>query len=165
MSQPFLGEIRMTGFNFAPKGWVMCNGQTLPIQQYAALFSLIGTYYGGNGVNNFQLPNLQGRAPLHMSNSYVIGETAGEVNVTLLSSQMPAHTHPVSGVSTTASLEPAAGNAFATSAQNPFATSANANMNANALTQVGGNQPHNNMPPFLVINFVIAIEGIFPSRS
>jgi microcystin-dependent protein len=170
MSSAFLGEIRITSFNFAPKGWLMCNGQTLAISQYNALFSLIGTFYGGNGVSTFQLPNLQGSAPLHMGNpnyggAYVMGETGGEINVTLSYNQMPSHNHPISGVSTTAGLEPAAGNAFATSAQNPYAASGGATMNANSLTQVGGGQPHNNLPPYLVLNFVIAMQGIFPSRS
>jgi microcystin-dependent protein len=170
MATPFLGEIKMTSFNFAPKGWLMCNGQTLAISQYNALFALIGTFYGGNGVSTFALPNLQGAAPLHMGSpnyggSYVMGETGGEINVTLNYNQMPSHNHTVSGVSTTAGLEAAAGNASATSAQNPYATSPNAAMNANSLTQVGGSQPHNNLPPYLVMNFVIAMQGIFPSRS
>lgn len=170
MSTPFLGEIRITGFNFAPRGWVMCNGQTLQINQNAALFSLIGTYYGGDGTSTFQLPNLQGRAPLHQGSAkyggtYTLGEIAGEPQVTLLTSQLPAHSHLIDGVSTAASLEPAAGNAFATSAQNPFSTTTNATMNANSLTQSGGSQPHNNMPPYLVLNFVIAMQGIYPSRS
>jgi microcystin-dependent protein len=169
MSTPYLAQIMITGFNFAPKGWQMCNGQVLPINQNAALFSLLGTTFGGNGTTTFWLPNLQGASPIHMGTppggqTYVEGQTGGLVNVTLLSTQIPAHTHQAMGVSTLANLEPAAGNAWANSAQNPYAATANVTMSPNAVTQTGG-QPHPNQPPYLVLNFVIALSGIFPSRS
>jgi len=169
MSTPYLAQIMITGFNFAPKGWQMCNGQLLPINQNAALFSLLGTTYGGDGRTTFGLPDLRGNTPIHMGTplggpTYVEGQTGGLANVTLLSTQIPAHTHLAQGVSTTANLEPAAGNAWANSAQNPYAATANVTMNANAVAQIGG-QPHPNQPPYLVLNFVIALSGIFPSRS
>ncbi|MDR3775213.1 MAG: tail fiber protein [Terracidiphilus sp.] len=165
MGTPYLSEIRLVSFGFAPKGWVMCNGQVLPINQNQALFSLIGTFYGGNGTTNFALPNLQGATPIHVGNGYVQGQTGGEGNVTLNSTQIPSHTHQAVGVSTVANLEPAAGNAWADSAQNPFAASGNATMSVKAVTQTGGGQPHPNQPPYLVMNFVMAVQGIFPSRN
>jgi microcystin-dependent protein len=165
MATPFLSEIRLVSFNFAPKGWALCNGQLLAISQNAALFSLLGTFYGGNGTTTFALPNLQGRAPMHVGSEFVQGQVGGEATHTLITNEIPAHTHQAQGVSTTASLEPAAGNAWAESPDNPYAASANATMNAAALGQTGGNQPHNNMQPYLVLNYVIALQGIFPSRN
>jgi microcystin-dependent protein len=170
MSTPYLAQIMIAGFNFAPKGWQLCNGQVLSISQNAALFSLLGTTFGGNGTSTFQLPNLQGSTPIHMGTppggqTYVEGATGGLANVTLLSNQIPLHTHQAKGVSTTANLEPAAGNAWANSAQNPYAATANATMNGAVVQAVGGSQPHPNQPPYLVLNFVIALAGIFPSRS
>jgi microcystin-dependent protein len=165
MSTPYLSEIRIVSFNFAPKGWALCNGQTLAISQNQALFSLIGTYYGGNGVTTFQLPNLQGASPIHMGNGYSLGQIGGQASVTLLNQEIPSHSHLAQGASTVANLEPAAGNAWAASTANPFATSANVTMNANAVMQAGGSQPHNNWPPYEVLNFVIALVGIFPTRS
>ncbi len=165
MSTPYLSEIKMVSFGYAPKGWLLCNGQVLPINQYQALFALVGTTYGGNGISTFQLPNLQGIMPIHMGNGYTEGQTGGTTTVTLTQNQIPSHTHSAVGVTTVANAEPAAGNAWANSAQNPYATSTNAGMSALAVQQTGGNQPHDNMPPFLVLNFVIAVQGIFPSRS
>jgi microcystin-dependent protein len=181
MSQPFLGEIRMVGFNFAPAGWQLCNGQTLAIQQYAALFSLLGTTYGGNGTSTFQLPNLQSRVPIHQGtgaglSTYVIGQNGGSENVTLLYNNMPIHNHTV-GVSTASGTvgtpsgnilgvtnggsdrTPSAGNLdFVSSA-------ANATLAATAVSNAGGNIPHTNIQPYLTINFIIAMSGIFPSRN
>jgi len=165
MSTPYLSEIRLVSFNFAPKGWALCNGQTLSISQNVALFSLIGTYYGGDGVSTFQLPNLQGASPIHVGTGYAQGQTAGEVNHTLLAGEMPAHTHQASGVSTTANLTAASGNASAVSSANQYAASPNTTMSANSDTQVGGNQPHPNQPPYLVMNYIIALTGIFPTRN
>jgi microcystin-dependent protein len=165
MSSPFLSEIRLVSFNFAPKGWALCNGQILSIQQNAALFSLLGTTFGGNGTQTFALPNLQGRTPIHLGSGYAEGQVGGEPAHTLLSTEIPAHIHQAQGVSTPASLEPAAGNVWAESSGNPFAASANATMSAAALGQTGGSQPHNNLQPYLVLNYVIALQGIFPSRN
>ncbi len=165
MGTPYLSEIKLVSFNFAPKGWLACNGQTLAISQNQAIFSLMGTTYGGNGVSTFVLPNLQGATPIHQANGYVEGQTGGAVNVNLNVNQIPTHSHQAMGVSTVANLEPAAGNAWADSAQNPYAASANTAMNALSVQQQGGSQPHNNQPPYLVMNFIIAVQGIFPSRN
>lgn len=181
MSQPYLGEIRMVGFNFAPAGWQLCNGQTLPIQQYAALFSLLGTTYGGNGTSTFQLPNLQSRVPIHQGtgiglSTYVIGQASGTENVTLLYNNMPIHNHTI-GVSTAngSSTAPSnnilavtnGGNDRAPSAGNLdfVTTAANATMAPTAVSQAGGSIPHTNIQPYLVVNFIIALTGIFPSRN
>ncbi|MGB6687508.1 MAG: tail fiber protein [Terracidiphilus sp.] len=165
MSTPYLGEIRIVSFNFAPKGWALCNGQTLAINQNAALFSLLGTTYGGNGTTTFALPNLQARMPVHVGSGFVQGQAAGEVNVTLITSQLPAHTHTAQGVTSNASSASATGNAWAVTAQNAYAASPNTTMAPAAAASAGGSQPHPNMPPYLVLNFVIALQGIFPSRN
>jgi len=172
MSNPFIGEIRMVGFTFAPRGWALCNGQIMSIAQNTALFSLLGTTYGGNGQTTFALPDLRGRVPIHFGqgpglSSYVQGEVAGTENVTLLQAQIPAHTHTVACSSddpTTADPN----NAFpSTPTTKIYASSATAGraMNPGILSIIGGNQPHSNLQPFLVINFCIALEGIFPSRN
>ena len=169
MATPYLSEIRLVSFAFAPRGWALCNGQIMSIQQNAALFALLGTTYGGNGIQTFALPNLQGRAVLGQGSgggsSYVVGEIGGEVNVTLTTQQMPAHTHIVQATSATANLKPAAGNASASYSDNPFAPTSNTTMNSNSLSSVGGNQAHPNLPPYLVMNYIIALAGIFPSRN
>jgi microcystin-dependent protein len=170
MANPYVGEIRLVSFNFAPEGWSLCNGQLIAISQNAALFALLGTNYGGNGTENFALPNLQGATPIHFgvavdSTNYTIGETGGEVNVTLSSAEMPSHTHQANGVSTVADLEPATGNAWADSAQNPYAASGNTSMSSSSVGNAGGSLSHNNMPPYLVMNFIIALAGIFPSQN
>jgi microcystin-dependent protein len=166
MSEPFLSEIRIVSFAFAPKGWAMCNGQILSIAQNQALFSLLGTFYGGNGETNFALPNLQGASPMHVGNLFTQGSVGGQVNVTLVGPQLPAHTHQAKGVSTVANLQSPAGNTWAASTANPYAAiSDGTQMNGAALGPTGGNQPHPNMPPYLVMNFIIALQGIFPSRD
>jgi microcystin-dependent protein len=170
MGTPYLSEIRLISFNYAPKGWAFCNGQTLPINQNQALFSLLGTTYGGNGTTTFQLPNLQGRVAMHFGsdpfgNSYVLGETGGAAAVTLTAAELPAHTHAAQGVATVASLGPAAGNVWANSPANPYGTSPNALMNARGVSSAGASQPHQNESPYLVLNYVIALQGIFPSRN
>lgn len=166
MSSPYLGEVRIVAFNYAPKGWASCNGQILSIGIYQALFSLLGTFYVGNGVQTFALPNLQGRAPIHVATNFVQGQTGGEVSVTLLQSMMPAHTHLAQGVSTTGNLATPKGNTWGASADNPFITGAGTvAMNPANLGTVGGSQPHENQQPFLVLNYVIALSGIFPSRN
>jgi microcystin-dependent protein len=165
MATPFLSEIRLVSFNFPPKGWALCNGQTLSIQQNQALFALVGTTYGGDGITNFKLPNLQAAMPVNQGAGFVLGQAAGESSHTLILAEMPAHTHLAQGVSTTASAESAAGNTWAQSTNNPYGTSTNTTLNPAALGSIGNGQPHNNLPPYLVLNFIIALQGIFPSRN
>ena len=165
MSQQYLCEIRMFSFGFAPRGWAFCNGQILSIQLNAALFSLLGTTFGGNGVNNFGLPNLQGRVPLHFGTGFTLGQQAGEPSVTITQSTMPAHTHLVKanpGADTTtpsASVVPGGGSV------QTYGSPPSVGMNPTMVSPLGGSQPHTNLQPFLVINFCIALTGIFPSRS
>jgi len=165
MAEPFLSEIRIVSFNFPPKGWAFCNGQLLPINQNQALFSLLGTTYGGDGRTTFALPNLQGRMPVHFGQGLVLGETGGEASVTLTTAQLPAHTHLAQGVSTKAAAPSPAGNAWATSTSNPYSNASNTTMESSNVTSQGGGQAHNNMPPYLALNFVIALQGIFPSQN
>ncbi len=165
MGTPYLAEIRIVTFNFAPKGWALCNGQTLAINQNAALFSLLGTYYGGDGRTTFQLPNLQARMPIHQGAEYFIGMPGGQSSHTLVMTEMPQHNHGAVGVSTTAATDVATGNIWANSQQNPYAAGANTSLAQSVLGQVGGSQPHDNMTPYLVLNFIIALQGIFPSRN
>jgi microcystin-dependent protein len=170
---PFVGEIRVVGFNFAPTGWAQCNGQLLPLSQNTALFSLLGTFYGGDGKSTFALPNLQGMAPLNWGqgpglSNYDLGQSAGVQTVTLLQSEMPAHTHVASARNDPAELQaPAPDRAMARStngfAYNPAAP--NVNLAPQVLSIVGGDQPHNNMQPVLTLNYIIALQGVFPPRS
>ncbi|HEX8305561.1 MAG TPA: tail fiber protein [Jatrophihabitans sp.] len=162
MSDPYIGEIRMFGGNFAPVGWLLCQGQTLPISQFDALFNLIGTTYGGDGQQSFQLPNLQGRIPIHATNGFPLGQVSGVETVTLTTNQLPIHTHQPVGSMVAQSTSPN-NNYWASYANMDFSTQAPAApMAPNALSPSGGNQPHNNMPPYLAINFIIATEGIYP---
>jgi microcystin-dependent protein len=169
MAEPFLGELRIVGYNFAPKGWAMCNGQFLQISQNAALFAILGTTYGGNGTTNFALPNFQGRAPIHPGIGFVLGQTGGEQNHTLTVNEMPLHTHAVNGSSGNGNTQTAAGNTWAVEGSNTTFIYSNgaqdAHMAVSGIANSGGNQPHSNMQPFLVLNFVIALQGIFPSRN
>jgi microcystin-dependent protein len=170
MSEPYLSEIRIFSFGFAPKGWALCNGQTLPISQNQALFSLIGTFYGGNGTSTFQLPNLQGCVPLHTGNnsgnSYVMGQQAGESNVTLTISQLPSHTHTVNANSGADAKVPSAAVVPGGGGESAYGTSpGSATMNNGIVGQTGGSQSHSNLQPYLVLNFCIALQGIFPSRN
>ena len=168
MATPYLGEIKIVSFNFPPKNWALCNGQTMAINQNQALFAILGTTYGGNGVQTFQLPNLQGRVPIDFGNgfggSYTLGQLGGEAMHTLTTSEMPIHTHAPEGSSNKGSAG-IAGNLPAANGANPYSPTPNAQMSAASITSVGSSQPHENRPPFLVLNFVIALEGIFPSRS
>ena len=174
MSSPFVAEIRIFGFNFAPKGWAFCNGQLMPISQNTALFSLLGTTYGGNGISTFGLPNLQGSAPLHPGQGAGLslrdlGESGGEQNVTLLASEMPAHAHGALGFAGAGGQGPT-NNAWADANQrgiSEYAPSSaqNVPMSPQALSVTGSSFPHNNMMPYLVLNFCIALQGIFPSRA
>ena len=163
MATPFLGEVKMVSFNFAPKGWAFCDGTLLPINQYQALFAILGTTYGGNGTTTFALPNLQGRVPLHVANNFVLGQTGGSQNVTLVSNQI-GHGHPVNATAT-ATTNTAAGNVPAASGNALYGASADTTMNSAIVGPAGGSQAHTNLQPYLVINFVIALQGIFPTRN
>lgn len=180
MASPFLAEIRCVSFNFPPKGWAFCNGQLLPINQNRALFSLLGTTYGGNGQTNFALPNLRGRTPIHTGASHTLGEAAGTSSVTLTIPQLPGHTHSMQGRAAQASLvggdiptsTKSLGQAVAASGSTPVPVnlyskkaSGQVAMAADSVSTTGGSQPHTNMMPSLVLNYVIALQGIFPSQN
>jgi microcystin-dependent protein len=176
MSNPFLAEIRIFTGNFAPTGWALCDGQLMPISQNTALFSLLGTTYGGDGKSNFALPNMQGCAPMQAGQGSGLtlrdlGETAGEQTVTLLETEMPAHAHDAQGSTGSSSASPVS-NAWASGQKlgggnnyTPSVPASNVQMNPFALSIAGGNLPHNNMPPFLGLTFIIALQGVFPARS
>jgi microcystin-dependent protein len=168
VSSPFLGEIKIVSFNFAPKGWALCNGQLLPINQNQALFALLGTTYGGNGQTNFALPDLRGRVPLHLGGGYTQGERFGAELHTVTAAELPTHVHAMNATTATATgTSPGVTVMLARSTaaelygpvSNPTA------MDPRAVTNIGGSQPHNNMQPYLVLNFVIALQGIFPSQN
>jgi microcystin-dependent protein len=167
--EPFLGQISVVAFNYAPRGWALCNGQVLPIAQNQALFSLLGTAYGGDGRVTFALPDLRGRAATHYSNANPPGATGGAEKVQLNTTQIPPHVHMPQANSAAATLAPAANNVWAASPAEAFQysplTAADAVMSPAASGSAGGNQPHDNMPPVLVLNFIIALEGIWPSRN
>ena len=166
MSEPFLGEVKIISWNFPPKGWAFCNGQLLPINQNQALFSILGTTYGGDGRTTFALPNLQGRMPVHVGNGIILGEQGGETAHTLNISELPAHNHVPVGSNTNPPTAPAAtGNLWSANNAKPFAASATGAMNPACVAPAGGSQPHENMSPYLVLNFIIALQGIFPSRN
>jgi microcystin-dependent protein len=170
---PFVGEIRVVGFNFAPTGWAQCNGQLLPISQNTALFSLLGTYYGGDGKSTFALPNLVGNVPVHQGqgqglSEYFLGEETGTPTVTLLQTEIPVHTHGLLARSDPAELQaPAPDRSMAASTAGfAYNTSApNVNLAFQAASITGGSQPHNNYMPSLVLNYVIAMQGVFPPRQ
>jgi microcystin-dependent protein len=165
VSSPYLGQIIPVAFGFAPRGWALCNGQTLPINQNQAIFSLLGTNYGGNGVSNFQLPNLQGRVAMHVGPSEQLGEMGGVENVTLDSTEIPAHVHAVSQpTSTDEETTNRPDGAYFTKGGAYGGSTAAPAMGATS-TSVTGGQSHTNLQPFLTISFVIALQGIFPSRS
>ena len=168
MSEPFLSEIKIVSFNFPPKGWALCNGQFLPINQNQALFALLGTTYGGNGQTTFALPNLRGQVPIHMGNGHTLGEKAGSTAVTVNIQQLPTHLHPlqaVNGPSTTNTPSASVLYSNSTSSQ-AYQPAANlVAMSAQAVSSVGGSQAHTNMMPYLVLNFIIALQGIFPSQN
>lgn len=169
MAEPFLSEIRIMSFVFAPKGWALCNGQLLPINQNQGLFSLLGTTFGGDGRVNFGLPDLRNRVPIHVGSGHTLGERGGEVAHTVSITEMPTHTHVANGTSDstdpngtnvpTANLLAAGPNEIYAAAGNLVA------MNASTLANIGGSQAHLNMQPFLVLNFCIALQGIFPSET
>jgi microcystin-dependent protein len=171
MSQPFVGEIRMFGGSFAPLNWSFCDGSLLPIDQYDTLFSLIGTTYGGDGQQTFALPNLSGRVPIHQGQGvglspYVIGQIAGTETVTLTGNQIPIHAHAVAVVSADGSQPSPSGGYFAASSLKQYTSNAaNATMNPATVGLAGGSQPHDNMPPFQAVSFIISLFGIYPSQG
>lgn len=171
MADPFLGEIRLFGFSYAPQGWAKCDGQLLQIQQNNALYSLLGIRYGGDGRTNFNLPDLRGRVPLHRGTGYTIGQKGGVEGVSLTYDTLPAHNHPAYGTTAPGDTwKPNSATALATStdATDPIYLAPQTSMlsmNAAVISVSGGNQPHNNMQPSLVLNFCIATTGIYPPRS
>jgi microcystin-dependent protein len=166
MSEPFLSEIKLVSFNFPPKGWALCNGQFLPINQNQALFALLGTTYGGNGQTTFALPNLRGRVPIHMGNGHTLGEAAGSTSVTVNIQQLPTHIHFVQATNNAATSDDPTNNVLGQAGANVYAAfQSAAAMGAQMVTNVGGSQPHNNMMPYLTLNFIIALQGIFPSQN
>jgi microcystin-dependent protein len=174
MAEPFIGQIIMAGFNFAPRGYATCDGQIISIAQNTALFSLLGTTYGGNGQTTFALPDLRGRVPIHQGQGpglspQFIGEVSGQENHTLINAEMPMHNHLVSTSNVSGAFGTPNGNFLAASSTPETAlyrsTADGTTLNPQSIGLAGGNQPHNNMQPYLVINFAIAMEGIFPSRN
>lgn len=171
MADPFVAEIRLVAFTFSPRGWAFCSGQILPIAQNTALFSLLGTTYGGNGQTNFSLPDIRGRAPMGVGQGSglsprALGEVGGASTVTLLLNEMPNHTHTsVTATASAASTNTPTDKYYAnTSSVKAYATGANTMMRAGTLTAAGSDMPHNNMQPFVTVNFCIALQGIYPPR-
>ena len=169
MATPFLGEIKLISFNFPPKGWAFCNGQILAINTNQALFSILGTTYGGNGTTNFALPNLQGRVAIHRGNAQAQGQIGGEVAHTLIQGEMPTHTHTLQASGSPANSTSPAGNVLAdvraSNGIEQYQGHPDTVMSPAAVVPAGGGQPHDNLQPYTVMNFVIALQGIFPSRS
>jgi microcystin-dependent protein len=166
MAEPFLAEIRMVSFNFAPKGWALCNGQLLPINQNQALFSLLGTTYGGDGRTTFALPNLQGCTPIHTGNGHGLGESGGEETRTLTVSEMATHQHTAVATSATPNATSPGSGFWGNAGTSAYSSNPpNTTMAPQAAGAAGGGQPHQNLSPYLVLNFVIALQGIFPTRS
>jgi len=167
MAQPYIGEIRMFAGNFAPAGWMFCEGQLLPISENEALFQLIGTTYGGNGETNFALPDLRGRIPIHQGNGFVLGETGGAEEITLTVNQIPAHSHSLFASNSPAQESQPDGNLLGRTTQGyGYSTEApSVNMSPASISPVGGSQPHTNFQPYLCVNFIISLFGIFPSPT
>lgn len=176
MSEPFLAEVRIVGFDFAPRGWAFCDGQILPINQNQSLYSLLGTTYGGDGRTSFALPDLRGRVPIHVGRSnggqeHTLGQKSGEETHTLSVNEIPQHSHALDAVNETAGAANPAGNFLARpvsalgSVYSDASTGANTNLNDNSVGRVGGSQAHDNMQPYIAVNFCIALQGLFPSRN
>ena len=166
MSEPYIGEIRMFAGNFAPVGWNFCDGSVLPISDYTALFNLIGTTYGGDGQTTFALPDLRGRLPIHQGSGFVLGGNGGVEQVTLTVPQIPAHTHVATAQSAGGSSSSPAGGVWAGSNANQYSSNnSNATMKAGDIGATGGSQPHNNLMPYLCVNFIISLFGIYPSQG
>ncbi len=165
MSEPFLAEIRIVGFNFAPRGWAFCDGQILPINQNQSLYSLLGTTYGGDGRTSFALPDLRSRTPIHVGNGHNQGQKSGEETHTLSANEMPQHEHFEVATSQTANQSTPGGNILATTAESIYGASTSATLATNSVSNAGGGQAHENMQPYLALNFCIALRGLFPSRN
>lgn len=165
MSEPYIGQITIFSFNYAPKGWAQCNGQLMPINQNQALFSILGTMYGGNGQTNFALPDFRGRVPVHIKSDYTQGTVGGEAAHILSIPEMPSHTHPVYGSDDSAASKTPANNLWAKTAVSSYHSTPDSTLSPQAVQPFGGSQPHNNMQPYLTLNFCIALVGIFPSRN
>jgi microcystin-dependent protein len=167
MAQPYVGEIRMFAGNFAPAGWAFCNGAVLPISENETLFQLIGTTYGGDGQSTFALPDLRGRLLVHQGSGYILAQAGGTETVTLTVSQIPAHTHPLVVSTNNASTANAQGNVLAqTPSYAPYIQDApSVSLNATSIGPIGGNQPHSNLQPYLCVNFILSLFGIFPSQT
>ncbi|MBV9388420.1 MAG: phage tail protein [Chroococcidiopsidaceae cyanobacterium CP_BM_ER_R8_30] len=170
MSDAFIGEIRLVGFNFAPVGWALCNGQLLAISQNTALFSLLGTSFGGDGVRTFALPDLRGRVPLHMGqgpelSNFIVGDSGGQETVTLSINQIPAHNHSLAASNVSGTQSTPQNNYIAGVGRGGFSATANVMMAPDEIGSAGGSQPHTNLQPYLTVNFIIALQGIFPSRN
>ncbi|HEV8370196.1 MAG TPA: tail fiber protein [Pyrinomonadaceae bacterium] len=165
MAEPFLAEIRIFSFNFAPKGWAMCNGQLLPINQNQALFSLLGTTFGGDGRVNFALPDQRGSTPIHVGKGHTLGEKGGEQAHTLSIAELPTHTHVLQGSNTNAATNSPTGNVLANATAAYHAPTSLVALNPGSVTNTGGSQAHLNMQPFLALTFCIALQGIFPSPN
>ncbi len=162
---PFIGQLIAVSFNFAPKNWAICQGQLLPINQYQALFSLLGTTYGGDGVTTFALPDLRGRIANGAGSGFVLGQKTGEENHLLSATEMATHTHTLNASNQPASTNVPTGNLYASESFSLYGTPPNAPMNAGVVSSVGGNQAHPNQQPYLVVNWIIALQGIFPSQN
>jgi microcystin-dependent protein len=165
MGSPYIAEIKICAFNFAPKGWALCNGATLPINQNQALFSLLGTTFGGNGQTTFNLPNLQGRIAMHFGNGYTMGQAAGEANHTLILTELPTHSHGLVSSTAKGTLTSPVGSYPAACTANPYSNASPNTVTAAVSNNTGGSQPHSNMAPYLALSFCIALVGIFPSRN
>lgn len=165
MAEPFLSEIRLMSFVFAPKGWALCNGQLLPINQNQALFSLLGTTFGGDGRVNFALPDLRGRAPIHVGSGHTLGERGGEQAHTLSIAELPTHTHSVNASNSDANSPSPTNAVFGSFSNGYVAPAALTSISPETVTNVGGSQAHLNMQPFLTLSFCIALQGIFPSPT
>lgn len=167
MSEPFLAEIRIVGFNFAPRGWAFCDGQILPINQNQSLYSLLGTTYGGDGRTSFALPDLRGRTPIHVGDGHTLGQKSGAETVTLTAAEIAAHTHTARANSGTVNVGPVQGATWAQAVDNLYSnpTAPLSAMRSGALANAGGGQAHNNMQPYLTLSFCIALQGLFPSRN
>jgi microcystin-dependent protein len=169
MAQPYVGEVRMFAGNFAPAGWMFCEGQLLPISENETLFQLLGTTYGGDGESTFALPDLRGRLPMHQGNGFILAETGGAEEITLTINQIPSHTHPLLGSTQNATSATAQGNVTGKTSANIYQSNPQPgdfqNMAVQAISPVGGSQPHTNFQPYLCVNFIISLFGLFPQPT